>query len=164
MKDSIKDKFSPNFRRGTELLQRGDIERAITLLERAHHIDPEHRDTAINLAGAYILHKKFKQAAALLESIKDAHSENAMVWINLGAAYLGNPILAKDKDQLKAISAFKKALELDPIAPNIAYNIGLIHRDRKENDQAIAWFEQAIKANPLDKDAKKLIKKLQSDS
>lgn len=163
-KQSVKNKFAPNFRRGTELLQRGDIEKATLLLERAHKIDPEHIDAAINLAGAYILGKKFKEAVRLLEPVSQQHPEQAMVWVNLGASYLGNPILAKDDDQLKAISAFKKALELNPIAPNVAYNIGLIYRDRQEKDEAITWFKKAIQANPMDNDAKRLLQKLQSDS
>ncbi|MEM7334780.1 MAG: tetratricopeptide repeat protein [Chloroflexota bacterium] len=161
-KESPKDKFAPNFRRGTELLRRGEASRAMVLLERAHKIDPAHVDAAINLSGAYILQKKFKQAVAILEPLKEQDEENAMVWVNLGAAYLGNPILAKDDNQLNAIDAFKKALDINPVAPNVAYNIGLIYRDRKETDLAIEWFNKAIKANPLDKDARNLIEKLTS--
>jgi len=71
-----------------------------------------------------------------------------MVWTNLGAAYLGNPILAKDEDQQRAIAAFKQALKLNPTAPNVAYNLGLIHRDRQEKDEALYWFRQAVKTNP----------------
>jgi tetratricopeptide (TPR) repeat protein len=36
----------------------------------------------------------------------------------------------------------------------------LIHIDRKEYDQALHWFEQALNTNPLDKDAKNLIAEL----
>ena len=112
------------------------------------------------MSGAFILTKKFKQAAKLLEGLRDKDPENAMIWTNLGAAYLGNPVLADDKMQLEAIAAFEQALALDPIAPNVAYNIGLIYRDRHEKETAIAWFERAIQANPKDKDARMLIKKL----
>ena len=72
---------------------------------------------------------------------------------NLGAAYLGNPVLAKDDAQQKAIRAFKKALELDSTAPNIAYNLGLIYRDRRSWDTSIGWFQTALEHNPHDKDA-----------
>jgi tetratricopeptide (TPR) repeat protein len=161
-KTKIEDKFMPNFRRGTELLQRGDTEKAMKLLERAHAIDPTHVDAATNLAGAYILRKKFKAAVAVLEPITEANSDYAMVWTNLGAAYLGNPILAKDADQLKAIEAFKKALDLNPIAPNVAYNIALIYRDRQDKENALAWFKKAVKANPLDQDARRNIEKLEA--
>ena len=96
----------------------------------------------------------------LLEQLRDQAPNNVMVWTNLGAAYLGNPILSRDDEQLQAIAAFKQALQIDPIAPNVAYNIGLIYRDRREYDLAINWFERALQANPNDQDAKNLIKKL----
>jgi tetratricopeptide (TPR) repeat protein len=32
--------------------------------------------------------------------------------------------------------------------------VGLIHAERKEWEEAIDWFEAAVRANPLDKDAR----------
>ena len=86
-----------------------------------------------------------------------------MIWTNLGAAYLGNPILARDEHHDKAIAAFKKALEIDPKAPNVAYNLGLIYRDRKETPEALHWFQQALKANPNDNDAQRYIDDLSAE-
>ena len=159
----VEEQFGPNFRRGTELLHRGEAEKAIKLLQRAHQIEPESIDSLVNLGGAYILRKKFNKAVALLEPASLQYPDHAMIWINLGAAYLGNPILANRAAQLKAIAAFKQALSLNPIAPNVAYNIGLIYRDRREIDEALVWFRKAIKANPNDNDAKRLIEKLELD-
>ena len=141
-------------------MHHGKDSEAIPLLEQAHTLKPEHFDAALNLSGAYILTRKFKKAVALLEQLRDQAAENVMVWTNLGAAYLGNPVLANDDEQLRAIAAFEQALTLDPIAPNVAYNIGLIYRDRRENEVAISWFEQAVRANPNDRDARNLIDKL----
>lgn len=87
-----------------------------------------------------------------------------MVWINLGAAYLGNPVLAGDREQRLAISAFEKALEIDPAAPSVAYNIGLIYRDRKDNDLASYWFNEAVKQNPMDKDARRILKRINTEN
>ncbi len=159
-KDTPKQGFFDLLRQGTRALQQGKITDARQLLERAHALDPDNADAALNLAGAYILSKKFKDAAKLLEPLSEQNPTNPMIWTNLGAAYLGNPILAKDKHHQKAIAAFKKAIELDPKAPHVAYNLGLIYRDRKENEQAIHWFRQALEANPTDKDAKNYIKEL----
>ena len=152
--------FDALFRRGSELLHRGKVNDAVTVLQKAHELQPEHFDAALNLSGAYILTKKFKQAAALLDKLREQAPNNAMVWTNLGAAYLGNPVLAREEEQLQAIAAFEQALAIDPVAPNVAYNIGLIYRDRREYDMAIAWFKRALQANPNDKDARDLIKKL----
>ncbi len=155
-------KFTALFRQGTELLHRGKVNDALPLLQEAHAIKPEHFDNALNLSGAYILTKKFKKAAALLENLRQLAPENVMVWTNLGAAYLGNPVLARDEEQLQAIAAFEKALAIDPAAPNVAYNIGLIYRDRRESDRAIAWFKRALQTNPNDRDAQTMINKLQN--
>lgn len=153
-------RFEALFRRGTEMLHRGNTERAMQLLERAYQLDKTHVDTTVNLSGAYILNKKFKKAVEILGPISEQESNHAMVWTNLGAAYLGNPILARDEDQLQAIAAFEKALAIDPIAPNVAYNIGLIYRDRSELEAAIHWFDRAIKANPNDQDARRIMARL----
>lgn len=145
---------------GTQALHQGNIGTAVELLEHAHQLDPNHGDATLNLSGAYILSKKFKQAVALLESLSEQEPDNPMVWTNLGAAYLGNPILADDEKQRRAITAFERAIELNPKAPNVAYNIGLIYRDRKETDRALHWFQRALEANPNDKDARHFIEQL----
>lgn len=140
-------------RRGTRLLQRGKHIQALEPLEKAHRQAPDDFDAGLNLSAAYIMNKKFKQAIPILESLRDQDSENPMIWTNLGAAYLGNPVLAKDSDQLRAIAAFRTALEYDPQTPNAAYNIGLIYKDRKEWAIAAQWFEIALGAKSADQDA-----------
>ncbi len=102
----------------------------------------------------------FKKAVPLLEKLVEREEANASVYTNLGAAYLGNPVLSRDEDQLKAIKAFKQALEVDPMAPNVAYSIGLIYRDRREFDRAEKWFVKALEVNPADKDAQYQITKV----
>jgi tetratricopeptide (TPR) repeat protein len=154
------NRFDAYFRRGTELLHEGKAEQAIPLLQRAYELEPDHADTAVNLSSAYILTKKFRQAVPILEALADRYPDDAAIWTNLGAAYLGNPVLAKDGDQRKAIAAFEQALTLNPTAPNVAYNIGLVYRDRREKEQAIAWFERALQTNPNDRDAQNLIRRL----
>lgn len=154
------ERFIKWLRMGTQALHKGEIDKAVRFLERAYQLNREHPDAALNLGGAYILSKKFALAVTILEPLSTQEPHNPMVWTNLGAAYLGNPILAKAEDQLRAISAFKQALELDPIAPNVAYNLGLVYLDRQEQDQALHWFERAVKANPNDKDAQHFVNRL----
>lgn len=160
MTDQEKRRFDNLFKKGTQALQARDLKRAIMLLERACDLDGENFDAALNLSGAYILAKKFGLAATLLESWQTAVADNAQLWVNLGAAYLGNPILAKEEDQQKAISAFERALELDPEAHSVAYNMGLIYRDRQQYDEALRWFERAAQNNQQDADARYYIEQM----
>ncbi|MCP4361899.1 MAG: tetratricopeptide repeat protein [Chloroflexi bacterium] len=159
-----KSQFDVSFQQGTTLLHEGKHLQALPLLEQAHELEPDHADVALNLSGAYILAKKFKKAVPILEKLGQQYPQNSMIWTNLGAAYLGNPILARDEEQVQAIAAFEHALQINPVAPNVAYNIGLIYRDRRENEKAISWFRRAIQSNPHDQDARKLVKKLETQS
>jgi tetratricopeptide (TPR) repeat protein len=136
---------------------------AIPHLERAYQLDREGVPTLINLGGAYVMTGRHKEAFPMLEAARDAEPHNAMIWINLGAAYLGNPVLATPEQQIQAITAFEKALELNPAAPNVHYNLGLIFVDRKDNDLAMAAFRQAVQVNPLDRDARHWLRKLEEE-
>ncbi len=152
--------FADFYRQGTELLLQGKATDAVPFLERAHNMRPQDVDAGINLSGAYILTKKFKRARSILEPLSEQVPDNAMIWTNLGAATLGNPVLANDEEQRRAISAFERALAIDPVATSVAYNIGLIYRDRREDDKAIEWFQKAVKHDPHDQDARSLLRKL----
>jgi tetratricopeptide (TPR) repeat protein len=152
--------FDELYAQGTQLLHRNEAKQAVEFLEEAHALRPDHNDAVINLGGAYILSGRFKSAAVVLETAVGVDPENPIAWTNLGAAYLGNPVLARDDEQLKAIAAFTKALELRPGSPSVAYNIGLIYRDRKEWKEAEQWFSEAITTNPRDRNAKSLFEKM----
>ena len=154
------EEFNSLLIEGTRLLHHGSLKKAAGLLERAYELNPDHHDASLNLSGAYILRSSFTKAVPLLEKLVERGEANASVYTNLGAAYLGNPVLSMDEDQLRAIKAFKQALVLDPIAPNVAYSIGLIYRDRREFDRAEKWFLQALEVNPADKDAQYQITKV----
>ena len=153
-------RFRNLFRRGTEALHQGEIAKAIRSLERAHKLEPQHVDAALNLAAAYILSKQFSQAAGILEPLADHDPANPMVWTNLGAARLGNPVTATEQDQRQAIEAFQRAYELNPATPHVAYNLGLIYRDRGEKEKALHWLRRALQANPADRDAQALIQRM----
>ena len=147
--------------RGADCLRQGQVHNAISILRRAYELMPDDIPTAINLGGAYILQKEFEQAIPILERALEQEPDNEMIWTNLGAAHLGNPILANEEQQSKALQAFERAIEINPIAPNVHYNLGLIHRDRGEIEKALLRFRQAIQANPNDQDARRAHSRLE---
>ena len=148
--------------RGASLLEQGKANEAIPHLERAYKLDNSSVPAQINLGGAYVLAGRHEKAVPLLEAARDAEPENVMIWINLGAAYLGNPILATPEQQMQAIRAFEVALDLNPAAPNVNYNLGLIFMDRNEDGLAVAAFRRAVQVNPLDRDARSWLRKLEA--
>lgn len=147
---------------GAKLLAQGKASEAVTSLELAHSLEPESVPTLINLGGAHVMTGQHKKAIPYLEAARDAEPDNSMIWINLGAAYLGNPVIATSEQQMAAIAAFEKALELDPVAPSVHYNLGLIFVDRGEQELAAAAFRQALKVNPMDHDAQLWLRRIES--
>jgi tetratricopeptide (TPR) repeat protein len=148
---------------GARLLESGEARKAIPILEEACDLDSDSVPILISLGGAYIISDQHQRAIPLLEKARSAEPQNAMVWINLGAAYLGNRALATGSQQLEAIAAFEKALEIDPTAPSVHYNLGLIFMDRGDTDLALVAFRQAAKVNPHDRDAQNWIGKLEAN-
>jgi superkiller protein 3 len=158
----MKRRFLAYLGRGTAAIKQGDTATAVRLLEQAAELDSDHVDAALNLGAAYVLEKSFAKAVAVLEPLAIADPENPMVWTNLGAAYLGNPVLARDEDQRRAIEAFERAIELNPMVPNVAYNLGLVHRDRQEYQAALDWFLRAVESDPRDKDAQRNVERMRA--
>jgi tetratricopeptide (TPR) repeat protein len=157
----MSDDFKQNLVRGTKLLMQGKPDEALPHLQAAYDLVPENAEAALNLGGAFIMAGRHKQAVPILEKLSEADAANVQVWVNLGAAYLGNPITATDERQTKSLNAFARALELDPHAANVAYNMGLIYRDRKELDKATSSFKRALATNPNDKDARRILERLE---
>ena len=147
---------------GATLLKTGKAQEALPYLQRAWELEPTEVAAAINLAGAYILLNRPKDAVPVLEAATELAPENAMAWMNLGAAYLGNPILATVEQQDKAIQAFEQAARLQPALPHVDYNIALIFRDQQKWAQACVHFQRALEVNPQDRDARMLLKQVQS--
>ena len=154
--------------RGARLLNAGRASEAIPALERAFELAPDDVSAAINLGGAYIMAGKQRLAVPLLEKARDMEPDNSMIWINLGAAYLDRPPYMTRVGEEKAIQAFERALELNPAATSVSYNLGLIHKDRGEFKKALEHFQKAIGANPADRDARRwhdaLVEQLQEET
>jgi Flp pilus assembly protein TadD len=153
--------FAEAMNRGAKLLEQGRPREALPLLYQAASKRPDDVDAAVNLGGAHIMLGRFEQAIAILEEAAEKEPENSKLWINLGAAYLGDRETATHKQQVDAIAAFERALELDPAAPSVNYNLGLIYRDREELETALVHFRRAAAINPLDRDARMLVQRLE---
>jgi tetratricopeptide (TPR) repeat protein len=142
------------------LLRQGEVEEALDLLELAHSLDSTSVPILLTFGAAYLLAGRHRHAIPLLEAARDAEPDSVMVWTNLGAAYLGNPVLATPEQQSLAIAAFEQALALDPEAPSVHYNLGLIYVDRGEFEQALQAFRRAIQSNQDDRDAQLWLRRL----
>jgi len=145
---------------GVRLLNAGRYGEAITVLQEAHQLLPDDPDIMLTLGGAMIMAGKWNKAEKFLQEAVEKHPQNSRLWLNLAAAILGRLKLAPRDRQDRAIAAYERAIELDPIAPNAHYNVGLIYAERGDWDQAEEWFQAAVRANPQDKDARYWLKRV----
>jgi Flp pilus assembly protein TadD len=146
---------------GVQLLAGNRPSEAAEKLAQAYELDPENAAAAINLGGAYILDGRHARAIPVLESASRLEPDNAMLWSNLAAAYLGKLPFSSAEGRSRAITAYRRALALDPFAPNVWYNLGLIYLQQDDLEQAAEAFTGALDTDPTDRDAALWLKRLQ---
>ena len=83
-------------------------------------------------------------AARILEAVTSREPANARAWRLLGVAY--QRALEFDK----ALATYRKALELEPGAPQVLYNIGTAYALKREADAAFDWLGRAKATRALD--------------
>ena len=150
---------------GAQLLSARRPGEAATRLEEALEMDPNDVAAAINLGGAYILQGKHDRAIPILEAAAELEPQgNAMIWSNLGAAYLGKLPFSTLESQDRAIQAYERALALDPRAPHVHYNLGLIFLERHDVSWASKHFYGALESDPNDRDARYWLDRLKRDA
>ncbi len=153
------EQYYRQMKEAARLLQNGDGKNAAVLLERLREVHPDDVDVAVNLGGAYVLSKQYKRAVEALEAATALDENNAAAWVNLAAAYLGTLPISTPEQQEKALNAYQRALAINPVYPNAHYNMGLIYEDRADWPKACEMFQAALKANPMDRDARTLLDK-----
>jgi Flp pilus assembly protein TadD len=146
---------------GARLLAARRPGEAVVKLTEAWELDPQNVAAAINLGGAYILQGKHERAIPVLEAATLLEPDNAMLWSNLAAAYLGKLPLATSEHQQRSIEAYEKTLALDAQAPHVHYNLGLIYLERKDLLRAASHFYSALETDPNDRDARYWLDKIQ---
>ena len=84
----------------------------------------------------------YAQRAKLLEAEVVKNQGNTAAWIQLGHVYF-------DTDQhQKAIDAYLKALELDPINADVLTDLGIMYRRSGQPQKAIESFDRAAAIDP----------------
>ncbi|NLF77643.1 MAG: tetratricopeptide repeat protein [Chloroflexi bacterium] len=155
------EQFQRQMREAALLLERGKGKSALPLLERCYALRPDDIDVLTNLGGAHILAGQHRHAIPYLERATELSPQNPAVWSNLAAAYLGKLVTATQERQQRAMAAYYRVIELDPAYPSVHYNLGLIHIDRREWDEAAEAFTQAIATNPFDNDARLMLRRVE---
>jgi len=133
---------------------------ALELLTSLHEKLPNDPDVAINRGGALILQRKWDMAVKALLPAARQNMNNAMLWTNLAAAYLGSLETSGPKQQQQAITAYEQALRANPQTSNVHYHLALIYKEQGNLARASALFQRALEVNPNDKDAARWLEHL----
>ena len=83
-------------------------------------------------------------AAQILEVITAHEPANARAWRLLGVAYQRN------KELDKALTAYHKALEVEPSAPQVLYSLGTAYALKQDANAAFDWLGKAKATRKLD--------------
>ncbi len=121
--------------------KRGYYELAIKALDNAIELNPENPLYYYNLG---VLYSKIKNTDKAIENYEKAlkyKSNYIEAYVNLGYLY-------KNKDTAKALNYYKKAYELNPIAPNVCYSLAQMYKDKFNNAESIEILKKFDSQRP----------------
>lgn len=152
--------------------RKGNLHRAIKLLNKAFRIEPNNPLVLYNLAFAYHKENNLIMAKKIYELALKNDPNNFLVYLNLGQIYQTLLDFKKSKeaylkalkynpnsfeiytnlgltyfglgDIKNAITSYKKAINLNPKANKAYSNMGSLYSFLNERDQAIYYFKKAI--------------------
>ncbi|NML39731.1 tetratricopeptide repeat protein [Chitinophaga sp. G-6-1-13] len=125
------------------LMDSGEPEKSIPLLEEAAKLDPKNLAWPYEMAYAYYQMKDYDKSLGILKKLARRDDTNDRVF-----QLLGNSYDMLDKRE-KAIEAYEKGLKLFPAAGNLYLERGVMEIIVKDYNKALAYFEAGIKAAPM---------------
>ena len=131
-------------REGLQAYQRGDLEAALPLLERAAAEPAAPAWVHYALGFSYIGVRRPKDAISSWERVVESAPEFAPVYFDLAATY------AQVKDFNGALSVLRTAARRWPRDPEVHNAMGVAMTRRGDLDGAVDAFERAVNAEPAD--------------
>jgi tetratricopeptide (TPR) repeat protein len=125
-----------------KLMDAGQMDESIELLNEAQKLDPENFNFPYELAFAYYLKKDYKSAIAILEEHTDHKDVTDQLFQLLGNSY---DISGKTE---KAFKAYDNGLKKFPNSGKLYLEKGNVHWDKKEYDKALPFYETGIEKDP----------------
>ena len=125
------------------LIGAGRADEAVGILEEERKQRPDDAGTTLALATTLADAKREAQALALLAEAEKTFGGQVMYWFQRGA------ILERMQRRDEAITAFRKALDVDPAhAPTLNYLGYMLVEDGRQLDEAVRLIRQAVEAEP----------------
>lgn len=125
-----------------KLLDNGQYDEAIELLEQAQKMDEDDPVYTYEIAYAYYAQKQYKKAAGTLEGIIDHKKANDQYYQLLGNAYDN----MKKPDE--AMEIYAKGLKRFPGSGKLYLESGIVEYYRKKYNEAIELWEKGVQVDP----------------
>jgi predicted Zn-dependent protease len=151
-KDDKNAELRNKFKKADALFQERNFEGALALYQDFQKERPELYQIGINIANCYVAMNRFPEAIkefkAILEKIlaekpdTAGNTQVAKIYSSLGDIYMR-------QDKLKeAEEYFKKSIAISPDDHALAYNVAEILFVAGKSDDAVKYYDMAIKINP----------------
>ena len=101
-------------------------------------------EATIAAAAARLQAQDSAGASRILEAVTEREPSNGRAWRLLGVAY------QRHKELDKALGAYRKALEIDPAAAQVFYNIATAYAQKLDAEAAFEWLGKAKATHKLD--------------
>lgn len=123
-----------------KLMDNGEIEKSIELLEKSCKLDPENYNYPYELGYAYYMKEDYNKAIVIYERVTKLKNITDQCYQMLGNAYDMN----KQRD--KAIEAYSRGLEEFPQSGRLYLELGNVHKD--DFNKALEYYEKGIGVDP----------------
>jgi tetratricopeptide (TPR) repeat protein len=127
---------------GNVLMDKGEVDEAMTHYQTALEIQPRYADALNNLGSAQLEKDRVDEAIASYEKALALQPDFALAHNNLG-----NALLRKGHVD-EAIAQYRKTLAFRPDYANAWNNLGTAFRQKGQLDEAIASYRKALSIHP----------------
>ena len=126
---------------GRTLTEQGRAAQAVSPLRTAVQLKPEYAEAHFNLGNACSVLKLRAQALAEYQTTLRLNPTNAWAHYKMGNVYLV-------QDNAAAAEQYRAALSLDPNLAEAHYHLALVFVARKEMEEALKQYREAVRAKP----------------
>ena len=130
--------------KGVAAVKARNLKQAEDFFRRSLATDTKNLTAVVNLAAIYMTLRRVPEAISLLEEYSSKYQQDPALYARLGDAYFAG------KKIRESVSAYEKALVLDPHFPNVASRLGTVYALTNRLHDAERMFLQAVEENPRD--------------
>jgi tetratricopeptide (TPR) repeat protein len=127
---------------GKNYYDKGEIQRAIPLFQRAVSLQPTHPDAHLNLANAYLLADQSELTIRHAREVLALDPESGAAHYLIGCAHLR---LGRPEEALKAL---QQAKEIDRTVNAVSFQLGRAHQQLGQLEEALEQFQEVVEFEP----------------